>query len=82
MDTFKSFFMGMPVAERIAFAVRCGTSRQHLTNIAYGLKPCGESLAINIERESGGKVLAEQVCPGPDWAVIRGRGNRKSRKAA
>lgn len=70
METFKSFFMGLSVAEREAFAKRCGTSRGHLTNIAYG-KSCAESLAINIERESAGAVRCEDLCPDVDWAYIR-----------
>ncbi len=67
---FKTFFMGMTVAERESFAARCNTSRQHLTNIAYG-KPAGENLCINIERESVGKVRCEQLRPDVDWAVLR-----------
>lgn len=53
------------------FAVRCGTSINHLRAIAYGAKPCGESLAINIERESAGLVRVEGLRPDVDWAVIR-----------
>lgn len=63
--------MGLSVDERTAFAARCGTSRQHLTNIAYGLKPAGEKLCINIERESAGAVRAESLRPDVDWAVLR-----------
>ena len=75
MNKFKPFFMGLPVAEREAFAKRCGTSRGHLTNIAYG-KPCAESLAINIERESGGAVRCEDIRPDVDWAYLRGTEKR------
>lgn len=54
-----------------AFARRCGTTVNHLRAIAYGAKPCGESLAINLERESEGNVKVEELCPGVDWAVVR-----------
>lgn len=68
----KTYFLGLPKAEREDFAARCGTTVGHMANIAYGCKPCGETLAINIERESGRKILVEAICPAPDWAFIRG----------
>ena len=54
---------------REAFAVRCGTTLGHITNIAYGLKSCGPELAVNIERESGGAVTRRELRP-RDWARI------------
>lgn len=77
--TFKDYFMGMSVPERHQFAIRCDTSRQHLTNVAFGRKP-GESLCINIERESGGFVRCESLRPDVDWAYLRQ--SCKTRKAA
>lgn len=74
---FKAFFMAMDVDRREEFASRCGTSRQHLTNIAYG-KPCGERLAVEIDRESLGVVRCESLRPDVDWAYLRGT----KRKAA
>lgn len=76
MEKFKEFLFGIPMVEREAFASRCGTSRAHLTNIAYGQKSCGESLAINIERESHGVVRCEDMRPDVDWAYLRGTKNR------
>ncbi len=67
----KSFLQSMPVTEREAFAVRCGTTFRHLQNVAYG-KTCGESLAINVERESARRVTCEELRPDVDWAAIRG----------
>lgn len=49
--------------QRKAFAERCGTTLGHLMNVAYGCKPCSESLAIAIDRETGGQVSAEELCP-------------------
>lgn len=69
---FKSYFMGLPTADRDGFAMRCETSRAHLTNIAYGQKPCGEKLAIAIERESLGSVRCEDLRPDVDWGYLRG----------
>lgn len=72
--TLRTYFMGLTVEQRAEFAARCGTTRKHLTNVAYGYKPCSEKLAINIERESGRKVLCESICPDADWAYIRATG--------
>jgi len=68
---FKTYFMGLDVPSRDAFAKRVGSSRGHLTNVAYG-KPCAEKLAINIERESSGDVRCESLRPDVDWAFLRG----------
>ncbi len=55
--------------DRDAFAVLCGTTLGHITNIAYGMKSCGPELAVNIERESGGAVTRRELRP-RDWARI------------
>jgi DNA-binding transcriptional regulator YdaS (Cro superfamily) len=68
---FKTFWCDLPVSERKAFAVKCGTTPGHLSNIAYGIKPAGESLAISIDRESGGKVRCEELRDDVDWAYLR-----------
>jgi len=68
----KTYFMAMTVSERDEFAARCETSRQHITNIAYGNKPCAEKLAIAIDRESGGVVKAETLRADVDFAYLRG----------
>lgn len=62
---------------REEFAKRCGTTANHLRNIAYGQgkKPCGEALCINIERESGGKVRCETLRPDVDWGYLRTAGD-------
>jgi hypothetical protein len=68
-----TYLKPMPLVERHAFAAKCGTTWGHLRNIAYGYKPCGESLGINIDRETDGQVTVENMCPDADWAYIRGR---------
>lgn len=68
----KTFIKSIPVADREGFANRCGTTANHLRNVAYGLKPCGEALCINIERETAGAVRCETLRPDVDWAYIRG----------
>jgi DNA-binding transcriptional regulator YdaS (Cro superfamily) len=65
-------------ADREDFAKRCETNLRQILNIAYGCKPCAPELAINIERESAGKVRVETLAPKSkknkriDWHYIRG----------
>jgi hypothetical protein len=53
------------------FALRCNTTLKHLVNIAYGYKVAGESLCINIERETSGAIRCEQLRNDVDWSVLR-----------
>lgn len=72
--TFREFWKTVRGREtRIAFAKRCGKSLSHMNGVASGARPCTESLAIAIERETGGLVPAEVSCPRADWTVIRGK---------
>jgi DNA-binding transcriptional regulator YdaS (Cro superfamily) len=73
----KTYLDKLSTAEREDFAKRCGTSFKHIQNIGYGYKTAGEDLAINIDRESGGKVRCETLRPDVDWAYLR-----NSKKAA
>jgi len=68
----KTYLQSLSGPDREIFASKCKTSVGHLRNIAYGYRPCGESLAIDIERESGGKVRCEELRPDVDWAYLRG----------
>ena len=77
----KTFIKSLPADDREPFAARCDTSFAHLRNIAYGLKTSGESLCINIERESNGIVRCEDLRPDVDWAYLRGT-SKPSKKAA
>lgn len=57
--------------ERDSFASRCDTSMGQLRQVANGYRRAGESLAINIDRESGGVVPCESLRPDVDWAYLR-----------
>ncbi|MDZ7892358.1 MAG: YdaS family helix-turn-helix protein [Rhodoferax sp.] len=52
----KKFITPLSKAERELFASQCETTKGHLQNVMYGIKPCATNLAVLIERESGGKV--------------------------
>lgn len=69
----KTYLSTLTLKERDALADKCGTSAGHLRNVSYGYRSCGESLAIALERESGGSVTCEELRPDVDWSVLRGR---------
>jgi hypothetical protein len=64
----KTFLSPMTQAERDAFARKCGTTRGHLQNVAYG-KKCGEKLAVAIEINSERTVTRPDLRP-EDWPEI------------
>ncbi len=77
--TLLEFLKQRSVDDRRDFAERCGTSLGHLMNVAYGVKPCGEGLAVEVDRESKGDVTCESLCPDVDWAYVRGSSKKPSR---
>jgi DNA-binding transcriptional regulator YdaS (Cro superfamily) len=79
--SLKTYLKSLTPAEREAFAKACDTSLGQLNQVAWGYRRAGESLAINIERESGGKVTCEQLRPDVDWAYLRNTKPKKSRAA-
>ena len=64
----KTYLSTMTPAEREGFAQRCGTTRGHLQNVAYG-KTCAPALATALEIQSGGKVTRKDMRP-DDWKAI------------
>lgn len=58
--------------KRHCFASRCKTTLGQLYQVAYEKRRAGESLAINIERESSGVVRCEDLRPDVDWSYLRG----------
>lgn len=57
----KTYIFSLSVEERAAFAKKCGTSRHHLQNAAYGYKAIGAKLAVAIERESKRAVTRQEM---------------------
>lgn len=68
---FRTYLMAMTPPDRSAFAKGVGASVGHLQNVAYGYKPAVAELAIAIERESGGAVRFEDICPDIDVSHMR-----------
>lgn len=79
--SLKSYLKSLPPDKREAFAGACETSVGQLTQVALGHRRAGESLAINIERESGGAIRCEDLRPDVDWAYLRNTKPKKPRAA-
>ncbi|CAM3839189.1 transcriptional regulator [Castellaniella denitrificans] len=74
MDTLKTYLNSLAPPEQQDFAARCGTSLGYLRKAISTGQRIGESLCINIERESAGAVTCEELRPDVDWAYLRGSG--------
>lgn len=67
----KTYLNSLPPAERQLFGERCGTSFAYLRQVGYQNRPCSMELAITLDRESGGVLQLEQLCPHTDWDVVK-----------
>ncbi|WP_034583164.1 YdaS family helix-turn-helix protein [Acinetobacter sp. HR7] len=67
----KNYLSQLAPNERKAFAKRCKTSLGYLNQIMYGNSKCSASLAIKIDKESGGQVKCDSLCPEADFEYIR-----------
>lgn len=72
MDTLLKHLNSLAPDAQTAFAIRCGTSVGYLRKAISIHQRLGESLVINIERESGGVVRCEVLRPDVDWDFLRG----------
>ena len=72
MEKLRAFLNSMTTDEQASFASRCNTSIGYLRKGMSIGQLFGESLCINIERESGRKVRCEDLRPDVDWAYLRG----------
>lgn len=62
----KAFLAAMDSEARDAFAKRCGSTKGHLQNVMYGVRPCATDLAVAIERESR-RVVRRWALRPSDW---------------
>lgn len=72
--TLLAYLNSLSVENQTDFAIRCGTTAGYMRLVAYGNRRCRESLAINIDRESGGIVKMEVLRPDVDWEHVRSQG--------
>lgn len=71
MDKLLIYLNGLPKADRQGFVARCETSEGYLRKAISKGQRLGESLCINIDRESSGTVRCEDVRPDVDWEYLR-----------
>lgn len=72
MNALKRYINGLAPLEQHDFAARCGTSLGYLRKAISVGQRIGESLCINIDRESNSAVRCEDLRPDVDWAYLRG----------
>ena len=65
----RTFLFSLPTEEREGFAVRVGTTAKHLTNVAYGYRPCAPDVAVSIERETKCAVTRRDLRPNDCEAI-------------
>lgn len=78
MDTLRYYLNSLSVLEQAALAERCGTTLNYLRKAISKGQRLGETLCINLERESHGVVVCEELRPDVDWAYLRGTVRPKS----
>jgi len=68
---FKAYYTKLSRQQKHALAVECKTSNAFLSQIAHGHRRCGESLAIQIEKNTRRLVSCEDLRPDVDWGYLR-----------
>ena len=66
METLRIYLNSLPPADQEAFSSRCGTTVGYLRKAISVGQALGETLALNIERESGGAVPLSALRPDLD----------------
>lgn len=65
----KTHLSSLQVQQRDQLAAASGTTRGHLQNIVYGIRPCSPELASALERNTEGEVKRWDMRP-DDWHLI------------
>jgi DNA-binding transcriptional regulator YdaS (Cro superfamily) len=78
MDKLRTFLNSMTPDRQEEFARLCGTTIGYLRKAISAGQQLGESLCINIDRESAGRVRCEDLAPGVDWAYLRATSVREA----
>lgn len=71
MKTLHAYLNSLPKSVRSDFIRRCGTSEGYLRKAISKGQSLGESLCINLERESSAAVRCEELRPDVDWEYLR-----------
>lgn len=75
--TLHEYLKDLDKASIEALAARCKTSVGQLKQVAYGFRRASPVLAIDLDRETQGKVSCEVLRPDIDWAYLREKRHRK-----
>ena len=65
------YFTSLNDEEKDNFAKTCSTTVGQIQQIMYGHRSCNPILAIAIDRESGGMVSCDSLCPDADFSYLR-----------
>lgn len=71
MDKLLTYLNSLPKTDRHGYVTRCTTSEGYLRKAISRGQRLGESLCINLERESARAVRCEELRPDVDWAYLR-----------
>lgn len=71
MDKLLAYLNSLAKAERLDLVTRCETSEGYLRKAISKGQRLGESLCINLDRETGGAIRCEDLRPDVDWAYLR-----------
>lgn len=63
MEKLRDYLKTLSPSEQTEFAVRCGTTIGYIRKVLCIKGRIGETLALSIERESGGLVSIESLLP-------------------
>ncbi|MCL2872394.1 MAG: helix-turn-helix domain-containing protein [Betaproteobacteria bacterium] len=72
MDKLQKYINSLSVPDQHDFCRRIGTTIGYLRKAFSACGRLGESLCIDIERETGGAVRCEDMRPDVDWGYLRG----------
>lgn len=71
MHEILDYLRDLPTGDRAGFAERCGTTVGYLRKAVSAKQQLGVDLCIRLERESGGVLRCERLCPSLDWDYLR-----------
>lgn len=71
MEKLRAYLNSLAPLEQARFCAGVGTSLGYLRKALSIGQRLGESICINIERETHGAVTCEELRPDVDWAVLR-----------
>jgi DNA-binding transcriptional regulator YdaS (Cro superfamily) len=71
MEKLRTYLNGLTKEQRGALCSACKTTEGYLRKAISSDQKLGGDLCIAIERESGRRVLCEDLRPDMDWAFIR-----------